>query len=147
MSTSLGARIGKLAIATLFVSFVGLAISTPTFAATTSTGSGYGGGCTIPVTPPRHGFNIEADPLYHAWWQWWLPSQVSLEIAGGNAYQMMISNNSSFSGATKQAYSSHATWNVPSPWNQGFKTVYVKFFSSCGKESPSTSDHYYYWGW
>jgi len=146
MSIFKGAKIGKLAIVTLFVSFVSLAISTPTFAATT-TDSGYGGGCKINVIPPRHGFSISASPIYRQWWEWWVQPRVSLSIAGGTAYQMMIANSSNFSGGVKQTYSSHATWNVPSPWQQGFKSVYVKFYSSCGNESPAASDRYYYWGW
>ena len=116
-------------------------------AATTSTGSGYGGGCTIPVKPPRHGFSLEADPVYRPWWAWWIAPQVNLEIEGGNAYQMMISNSSNFSGATKVAYAQSKNWNVPSPQNQGWKKVYIKFFSSCGSASPVISTTYYYWGW
>jgi hypothetical protein len=84
-------------------------------AATTTTGSGYGGGCTIPVIPPRHGFSLEADPIYRPWWAWWMSPQVKLEINGGNAYQMMASNSSNFSGASKVAYARSMNWNVSSP--------------------------------
>lgn len=127
-----------------------LFVSVPTSfasATTTTTGSGYGGECTIPVTPPSGGFGLTASPIYRDWWDWWTSPKIWLSINGGNAYEMKISNRSDFSDSYKTSYTTGMKWRVYRPEHEGWKTVYVKFLSSCGKESPTVSRTYYYWGW
>jgi hypothetical protein len=111
------------------------------------TGSGYGGECTISVRPPWGGFDVDVDPVYRNWWEWWSSPKVHLELRGGNAYQMKISNSADFAGASTMPYHSSITWNVPASQVQGWKKIYVKFLSSCGKETNTVSQNYYYWGW
>jgi len=120
------------------------ALSIMTVSATTS---GYGGDCTIPVTPPSGGFSLSVSPIQRNWWEWWVSPKVWLGINGGDAYKMTISNHSDFSNASTYAYSTGVSWKVHRPEREGWKTVYIKFQSSCGKESPTVSRSYYYWGW
>lgn len=112
-----------------------------------TTAYGYGGGCTIPVTPPKGGFTISASPIYRNWWEWWVSPKVQLTINGGDAYSMKVTNTSNTYGISKIPYTKSMKWEVYEPWHQGWKKVYVKFYSSCGSPSSQIYTGYYYWGW
>lgn len=141
-------RLQKIIAVFAFAIMLGVSVPfTSASATTTTTGSGYGGECTIPVTPPSGGFGLTVSPIYRPWWEWWASAKVWLDISGGNAYEMMISNRSDFGGAYRQSYKTGTSWKVYRYDREGWKTVYIKFFSSCGKESPTISRSYYYWGW
>lgn len=116
-------------------------------ATTMSDESGYGGDCTIPVTPPPQGFGISAAPIYRNWWEYWYSPKVALSISGGDAFGMKVSNFSDFRDGYKAGYATNLKFRVYRPDREGWKYVYAKFYSSCGAESPVVSTRYYYWGW
>lgn len=128
------------------IAFAMIVPLSPALAVTTTT-SGYGGGCTIPVTPPSDGFKLAASPIYREWWDWWSSPKVWLAIDGGNAAYMKISNYSDFHDGYYGGYQTGMKWRVSHADREGWKKVYAKFLSSCGLESPVISTSYYYWGW
>jgi hypothetical protein len=63
---------------------------------------------------------------------------VSLDLWATFATQMIISNNSSFSGAAWEPFAIHKDWTLTE--GEGTKTVYVKYKSFGGVESEMVSD-------
>jgi hypothetical protein len=66
---------------------------------------------------------------------------VTLTLSATDAVQMMISQDSSFSGATYEAYATSKTFSLSS--TDGSKTVYVKYKDNHGNESAVISDSIY----
>jgi len=99
-------------------------------------GGGGGGGVVTPVvsviTPSNTSVSIDAGGVETK------NSTVTLTLAATNASQMMISNLSSFSGASWETYATSKTWTLAS--GLGKKTVYAKFKSSSGGESSAVND-------
>lgn len=69
-------------------------------------------------------------------------TSVTLNIAATGEFStisdMMISNNSDFSGASYEPYATTKSWTIPS--GDGTKTVYIKFKDSQENESEAYSD-------
>ncbi|HTE48967.1 MAG TPA: Ig-like domain-containing protein, partial [Candidatus Paceibacterota bacterium] len=63
---------------------------------------------------------------------------VSLTLAATGATQMLISNNSGFSGASWMSLATSKSWTLTS--GDGVKTVYAKFKSGSGGVSSAVSD-------
>ena len=67
---------------------------------------------------------------------------VTLSISATGASQMMVSESSSFSGASLETYATSKDWSLST--SDGTKTVYVKFKDTTGNESSSVSDSIIY---
>jgi hypothetical protein len=100
--------------------------------------SGYGGGggggggsgwmdrCTDPVRPPNGGFHggfRGGNEVYG--------TDAVLELDGGNADYMAISDNVAFAGALVEPYSPLKNLSVSHPELEGSKQVWVRFYNKC----------------
>jgi hypothetical protein len=67
-------------------------------------------------------------------------TQVSLALSATdtNLYQMMLSNDVSFTNVLPEYYSSYRSWDIPA--GDSLKTVYVKYGDRAGNWSPVYSD-------
>lgn len=92
---------------------------------------GYGGSggsgwidprCYTPVRPHDGGFRVGrgGNTTSH---------NVTLDLDGGDAEFMMVSDKADFAGANIEPYSSTKPWDLGS--NEGSKMVYVRFFNHC----------------
>jgi len=63
---------------------------------------------------------------------------VTLTLAATDAAQMMISNDSAFTGGTWETYATSKSWTLSS--GEGTKTVYAKFKDSASNASTAVSD-------
>lgn len=86
-------------------------------------------------SPPTGGIIINSEATYTN------TTSVSLSISASDNFslsQMMISNDSSFPGASWETYATSKAWIVPS--SDGVKTVYVKFIDNAQNVSEVFSD-------
>jgi ELWxxDGT repeat protein len=90
----------------------------------------------IDKTPPVGGVSINSDDLYTK------TTQVTLDIIGNDpafgVTEMVICNNSQFTGCTWETYKTSKNWTLPS--GEGIKTVYIKFKDGAGNISSTYSD-------
>ena len=95
-------------------------------------GGGGGGGwtpppidprCVSPVKPPIGGIKFKASSNDVT------DSNVNLDINGGDAEYMMVSDNADFTGATLEPYAPSKTWKLPGGF--GSKFVWIRFFNHC----------------
>ncbi|MFA5133261.1 MAG: hypothetical protein WC459_00415 [Patescibacteria group bacterium] len=100
----------------------------------TGSGGGGGGGWVAPtvITPSDASISIQSSAVETA------VESVELTLGATNATEMMISNSASFAGASWEIYGTTKTWSLGT--GLGKKTVYAKFKSSTGNESPVVSD-------
>ncbi len=126
-----------LAFLAIFALIVGLTITSSEIAlAQYGGGGGGGGGGTTYVadtTPPTGtSISIAAGAETAA------TTSVTLTLAATDAAQMMISNNSDFSGGSWESYATTKSWTLTS--GNGTKTVYAKFRDSALNVSTAVSD-------
>lgn len=112
--------------------------------------SGYGGGtvvggsgggtggalstsCFIQVNTPAEGFSVKiaggAKVVTNR--------RVDLAFNGGDAARMAVSNSPDFDGVSSEFYVSSKSWTLPE--GEGTKTIYVRFYNSCGASTPVVS--------
>jgi peptidoglycan hydrolase-like protein with peptidoglycan-binding domain len=119
----------------VFALIAGLAITSSEVAFAQYGGGGGGGGTSYvaDTTPPTNtSISIAAGEANTS------TTAVTLTLAATDAVQMMISNNSDFSGASWESYSTSKTWTLTS--GNGNKTVYAKFRDSALNSSTAVSD-------
>ncbi len=112
--------------------------------------SGYGGGtvvggsgggtggalstsCFVQVNTPAEGFSVKIAGGAKVV----TSRQVDLAFEGGDAARMAVSNSSDFDGVSSEFYVSSKSWTLPE--GEGTKTVYVRFYNSCGASTPVVS--------
>jgi hypothetical protein len=110
---------------------------------------GYGGGggssggsgwedprCRMPVQPrPGHDLHVKGHDGQNVY-----DRNVKLDLDGGDAEYMMVSENPDFTGATIEPYSD--TRNFQLSDGEGSKMVYVRFFNHCKVPSNVYSEHF-----
>lgn len=100
-------------------------------------GGGTGGtvstSCFIQVNTPPEGFSVKVNDGT----QTVSSRQVDLHLNGGDAVRMAISNDASFDNISSEYYTSSKSWNLPA--GEGRKTIYVRFYNSCGASTPVIS--------
>ena len=84
------------------------------------------------TAPPTPSVSINSDAQYTT------STSVTLSISSSGASKMKVSNNSSFTGACWENYSTSKSWTLTS--GDGTKTVYVKTRDAAGNESGTGSD-------
>lgn len=94
--------------------------------------SSEGGALFIPPPPGNSSIVINNSSIYTNY------LNVSLELFAKNAYQMIISNDPHFSGATWENYNNSKAWFLTP--EDGEKTVYARFRSFAGGVSDVVSD-------
>ncbi len=91
---------------------------------------------TVDMTKPSGPISINNNNTYTN------NREVTLTLNGtdnlSGVSQMMISNSSSFTGASWESYASSKQWTLPT--GDGAKTVYAKFKDNAGNESLVVSD-------
>ena len=104
----------------------------PVVSVSASSGGGGGGG-VVDTTPPYNtSISINAGVTSTN------TTSVTLTLAATEAYQMLMSNASDFSGATWETYATSKVWTLLA--GEGVKTVYAKFRDSAGNISSFVSD-------
>lgn len=93
------------------------------------------------VTPPVGSISINNGAPYTYSYNVTLKISASDPSPGSGVSQMMISNYSSFSGASWIAYSTSKSWTLTS--GRGTKRVYIKFKDGAGNISSTYSDSIY----
>lgn len=89
------------------------------------------------LTAPTGAVSIAGDDAYAT--SRTVDLDISATDAGGSAlYQMQLSNESSFAGATWEAYATSKVWMLPD--SDGSNTVYARFRDGAGNESLAYSD-------
>ena len=83
-------------------------------------------------TSPTGSVNINNDATYTT------STSITLEIDATSASNMMISENSDFSGASWESYATSKAFTLST--GDGTKTIYLKFNDNAGNESDSYSD-------
>ena len=92
---------------------------------------------TLDTTGPTGSININSGNKYTT------TTSVSLLLQSSdlisNVSQMMICNNSSFTGCSWESYSTNKTWSLTS--SDGAKSVYIKYKDSTGNISSTYTDN------
>jgi hypothetical protein len=117
---------------TKFVTYTKTAITTPTPTPAPSSGGGGGGGVTDTTPPTNTSISINSGVASTT------SSAITLTLGATGANQMMISNNSDFSGAEWETYTTSKNWNLIA--GEGEKTVYAKFKDSYNNISTAVQD-------
>lgn len=101
--------------------------------ATSFGGGGGGSSCPSSLVAPATGFaaSIANENSFV------FARNVTLNLAGGTAQRMAISNSATFDGASIENYSASKAWTLTE--GEGAKTVYVRFYDNCGVSTPAIS--------
>ena len=115
-------KTGSVLLAALALSLVGF-----------TTARGYGGSCTQPIVAPPGGLRAYSFSGPATTSQF-----IGVSLWGGNAGYYSISNTPDFAGASMQSYRfPFAFWTLSSDYGQ--KTVYVRYYNSCGQMPQTVS--------
>ena len=102
-----------------------------------ATGNGGAGGldtsCFVSIVPPAEGFSVKINGGA----QTVSSHTVQLSLVGGTAARMAISDTAGFGDASPERYQDSRTWTLPP--GEGTKTVYVRFYNTCGVSSAVVS--------
>lgn len=122
-----------LLLAGLALSLAGMLVGTGVNAEVGYGGGGGGGGgadpnCFLALQAPAGGFSVQVSGGART-----TTSNVQLTLNGGAATRMAISNDPSFDGVSSESYQTSRSWTLPA--GLGSKTIYVRFYNSCGISS------------